>query len=233
MHYHFLLQGIFPTQGSNTAPALAGRFCTEPPEDEGILKGKKQLDIPVTGLDLRDTHIMATHSSVLAWRIPGMGEPGGLPSMGSHRVRHDWSDLAAAAAAAHHIWGFPSGSGVKNPPAMQEMQEMWVWSLGQEEPMQKGMATHSSILAWWSHGQRSLEGYSPWGHKESGTTEAAEHTRSMHNISGQSCDLQPAASFILCPHINHNQTAWSFYLHCGFKPMNCPVQFVLHFFLNF
>ena len=43
---------------------------------------------------------MATHSSVLAWRIPGMGEPGGLQSMGSHRVGHDRSDLAAAAAAA-------------------------------------------------------------------------------------------------------------------------------------
>ena len=42
---------------------------------------------------------MATHSSVLAWRIPGTGEPGGLPSMGSHRVGHDWSNLAAAAAA--------------------------------------------------------------------------------------------------------------------------------------
>ena len=41
---------------------------------------------------------MATHSSVLAWRIPGKGEPGGLPSMGSHRVRHDWSNLAAAAS---------------------------------------------------------------------------------------------------------------------------------------
>ena len=41
---------------------------------------------------------MATHSSVLPWRIPGMGEPGRLPSMGSHRVGHDWSDLAAAAA---------------------------------------------------------------------------------------------------------------------------------------
>ena len=40
---------------------------------------------------------MATHSSVLAWRIPGTGEPGGLLCMGSHRVRHDWSDLAAAA----------------------------------------------------------------------------------------------------------------------------------------
>ena len=39
---------------------------------------------------------MATHSSVFAWRIPGMAEPGGLPSMGSHRVGHDWSDLAAA-----------------------------------------------------------------------------------------------------------------------------------------
>ena len=46
---------------------------------------------------------MATHSNVLAWRIPGMGEPGGLPSMGSHRVGHDWSDLAAA-AAARFIW---------------------------------------------------------------------------------------------------------------------------------
>ena len=43
---------------------------------------------------------MATHSSVLSWRIPGMGEPGGLQSMGSHRVGHDWSDLAAAAAAS-------------------------------------------------------------------------------------------------------------------------------------
>ena len=41
---------------------------------------------------------MATHSSVLAWRISGTGEPGGLPSMGSHRVGHDWSYLAAAAA---------------------------------------------------------------------------------------------------------------------------------------
>ena len=41
---------------------------------------------------------MATNSSVLAWRIPGTGEPGGLPSTGSHRVGHDWSDLAATAA---------------------------------------------------------------------------------------------------------------------------------------
>jgi len=44
---------------------------------------------------------MATHSSVLAWRIPGTGEPGGLPSMESHRVGPDWSDLAAAAALVY------------------------------------------------------------------------------------------------------------------------------------
>ena len=47
---------------------------------------------------------MATHSSVLAWRIPGTGDPGGLPSMGWHRVGHDWSDLAAAAACAFNMY---------------------------------------------------------------------------------------------------------------------------------
>ena len=50
---------------------------------------------------------MATHSSVLAWRIPGTGDPGGLLSMGLHRVRHDWSDWAAAAAAAVTNEGLP------------------------------------------------------------------------------------------------------------------------------
>ena len=48
---------------------------------------------------------MATHSSVLVWRIPGMGEPGGLPSLGSYRVGHDWSELAAA-AASHSLKAF-------------------------------------------------------------------------------------------------------------------------------
>ena len=50
---------------------------------------------------------MATHSSVLAWRIPGTEKPGGLPSMGSHRVGHNWSNSAAAAAASlsyHHTF---------------------------------------------------------------------------------------------------------------------------------
>ena len=51
----------------------------------------------VVGLQLEKK--MATHCSVLAWKIPETEEPGGLPSMGSHRVGQDWSDLAAAAAA--------------------------------------------------------------------------------------------------------------------------------------
>ena len=49
---------------------------------------------------------MATHSSVLAWRIPETGKPGGLSSLGSHRVGHDWSDLAAAAAENGVIYNF-------------------------------------------------------------------------------------------------------------------------------
>jgi len=53
---------------------------------------------------------MATHSSVLAWRIPGLGEPGGLPSMGSHRVGHDWSNSAVAAAAVYHLRTLPLSS---------------------------------------------------------------------------------------------------------------------------
>ena len=50
---------------------------------------------------------METHSSVLAWRIPGMGEPGRLLSMGLHRVGHDWSDLAAAAGNSYSIMEAP------------------------------------------------------------------------------------------------------------------------------
>ena len=60
---------------------------------------------------------------------------------------------------------------VKNLPARKN-QQTWVQSLGQEDPLEKGMATHSSIfLLGESHGQRSLVGYSPWGHKQSDTIE--------------------------------------------------------------
>ena len=80
--------------------------CLENPMDggawwaaiHGVAKSQTRLsDFPFTFHFHALEKEMATHSSVLAWRIPGTGEPDGLPSMGSHRVGHDWSDLAAAA----------------------------------------------------------------------------------------------------------------------------------------
>ena len=64
--------------------------------------------------------------------------------------------------------GIPGGSVVKKLPAMQKTQ---VLSLGWEDPLEKKMTTHSSILAGEFHGQRSLAGYSPWVHKELEITE--------------------------------------------------------------
>ena len=74
--------------------------------------------------------------------------------------------------------GFPGGSAVNNTCAMQEPQETQIRSLGQEDPLEEGMATHSSILAWRTplHGQRRLVGYSPWGRKDLDATKATQHT---------------------------------------------------------
>ena len=81
--------------------------CLENPMDggawwaavHGVTKSRKQLSDFIFTFHFHALEKeMAIHSSVLAWRIPGMGEPGGLPSIGSHRVGHDWRDLAAAAA---------------------------------------------------------------------------------------------------------------------------------------
>ena len=82
-------------------------YCLENPMDggawraavHGVAKSRTRLSdfaftFPFRALEKE----MATHSSILAWRIPGMGQPVGLLSMGSHRVGHDWSNLAAAAA---------------------------------------------------------------------------------------------------------------------------------------
>ena len=62
---------------------------------------------------------------------------------------------------------FPGGSVVKN---LRLVQETKVQPLGWEDPLEKEKATHSGILAWEIHGQRSLAGYSPWGRKEQDTT---------------------------------------------------------------
>ena len=80
---------------------------------------------------------MATHSSIIAWRIPGMGEPGGLPSLGLHRGGHDRSDLATAAAELNRA--SLVAQMVKNLPARRDT---WIRSLTQEDPLEKEMATH-------------------------------------------------------------------------------------------
>ena len=78
-------------------------------------------------------------------------------------------DVASAASRGRpNEGGIPSGSVVKNPPAIQET---WVQSLGREDPLEKEMATHSSILAWETQGRGSLVGCHLWGRTESDTTE--------------------------------------------------------------
>ena len=75
-------------------------FCTAHPRvawEFKIQQLHRKLEPEETYHPAQPLHFVAC---VLAWRIPGMGEPGGLPSMGSHRLGHDWGDLAAAAAAA-------------------------------------------------------------------------------------------------------------------------------------
>ena len=80
---------------------------------------------------------MATHSSVLAWRIPGTAEPGGLLSMGSHRVGHDWSDLAAAAAAVIRLtfYFFMKEVAYKSKWAEKTEVIMWSWGQGPQQVM--------------------------------------------------------------------------------------------------
>ena len=101
-------------EGNGTPPQYS---CLENPMDggawwaavHGVAESQTRLsDFPFTFHFHALEKEMTAHSSVLAWRIPGMGEPGGLPSMGSHRVGYDWSDLAAAAAAATaSMWTSP------------------------------------------------------------------------------------------------------------------------------
>ena len=74
--------------------------------------------------------------------------------------------------------GFPSPQLVKNSP---EMQEMWLRSLGEEDPLEKEMATHYSILAWEIPWTESLEGYSSWGHEKVGHDLATKQQQQNKN----------------------------------------------------
>ena len=102
---------------------------------------------------------MATHSSILAWRIPGREEPGGLPPMGSHRVGHNRSDLAAA------------GVGKNLPANAGDVRDVSIPGSGRSPGEGPGNPRLYSCLEN-HHGQGSPVGYSPWGCTESDTTEA-------------------------------------------------------------
>ena len=94
----------------------------------------------------------ATHSCVLAWRIPGTEEPGGLPSMGLHRVGHDWSDLAACL-----LRGFPGGASGKEPSyqcrrCKRHEFDPCIWKI----PWRRVWQPTLVFLPGESHGQRNL-----------------------------------------------------------------------------
>ena len=108
---------------------------------------------------------MATHSSTLSWQIPWTGEPGGLLSLGLHRVGHNWSDLAAAAFPQ---LGLPGGSMVKNLPANAGDTSCRFNPWFRKIPWSRKWKPTLVFLPGQSHGQRHLEGYSPWGGKRTG-----------------------------------------------------------------
>ena len=130
---------------------------------------------------------MATHSSVLAWRIPGTGEPGRLPSMGSHRVGHYWSNLAAAAANYFPRWLSGKESTCQCRGPRRWSFSPWVGKI----PWRKKLQLTLVFLSGKSHGQRSLACYNPWGGKMSQTrlsehAHARAHTHThthTHNLS--------------------------------------------------
>ena len=106
--------------------------------DGGVAKSRTQLsDFTFTFHFHALEKEMATHSNVLAWRIPGMGEPGGLPSLGSHRVGHDWSNLAAAAAASLILTIHFA------PQGQEALAKVRVFP----EPRESGEARHYSLLS--------------------------------------------------------------------------------------
>ena len=106
---------------------------------------------------------MAPHSSTFAWWISGTGEPAGLLSMGSHRVGHDWSDLAVAILLGASLV-------VQMVKYLPTIQETWVRCLGWENPRRREWQPTPVFLPGEFHGQRNLAGYSSHGHKELDTT---------------------------------------------------------------
>ena len=134
---------------------------------------------------------MATHSSVLAWRIPGTGEPGGLLPMGSHRVGHDWSDLAVAvyihpskttffsSLDYSQLFYAPSPDLVTPFPALFCAPEGWpIW------------AACSRLTCWWASGWVWVEGYTSrsWECGRESWSFLTSSLSARHQGSGHGCN---------------------------------------------
>ena len=143
----------FPTRGwtSTTCP---GGFPggTGGQESSCQCRRHKRCNL-IPGLGRSPDKGMATHSSILAWSIPWTEEPGRLQSMESQELgMTEWHVCMRAHARSHthththtHREASLVAQTVNNPAAMQDT---WVWTLGWEDPLEEGMATHSSVLAW-------------------------------------------------------------------------------------
>ena len=114
---------------------------------------------------------MAPHSSTLAWKIPWTEEPGRLQSMGSLRVRLDWSDLAAAAAAAASNKASQVAQWKRIHCQCRRHKRCGFSSRVGKIPWRRKWQPTPVLLPGKFHGQRGLAGYSPWGSKESDTSE--------------------------------------------------------------
>ena len=125
---------------------------------------------------------METHPSVLAWRIPGTVEPDGLPSLGSHRVGHNWSNLAAAAAWV--VMALPGRASGKESAYHYRRRKRcrfdpWVGKI----PWRRKWQPTPVFLPGELHGQKSQGGCSPCGHRESDMTEHTHtHTHTHMKI---------------------------------------------------
>ena len=103
---------------------------------------------------------MATHFSVLAWRIPGMGEPGGLPSMGWHIVRHDWSDLVAAVDRTEDLgWGHCLSDSSKGLLQRGEEKPWYTHSLCNKNHV----IGASKDYCWFKKKQTDIAFFNAWG----------------------------------------------------------------------
>ena len=165
----------FPGEGSGT-PLQSS--CLENPMDgrawwaavHGVAKSQTRLsDFTFTFHFHAPEKEMATHSSVLAWRIPGTWEVIGLPSVGLHTVGHNWSVSSSKVTSQVALV-------INNPPSNTGVTGLWVWSLSQEDPLEEGIATHPSILAW----------RNPWTEKPGGLW-SIELQRVRHDWSNLAC----------------------------------------------